>query len=43
MVPAPSLSGRTELICIYCEKAGPTEIVETKKWADTVQHQPASH
>jgi len=34
MVPAPGLSGRTELICVYCDKADPVEIAETVKSAD---------
>lgn len=34
MVPAPSLTGRTELICVYCEKADPTELAEAN-WPDT--------
>jgi hypothetical protein len=35
MVPAPSLTGRTELICVYCDKADPMEIVETTNWAES--------
>ena len=35
MVPAPSLTGRTELICVYCDKTDPTEIVETTRWAES--------
>ena len=35
MVPAPSLTGRTELICVYCDKTDPMEIVETAKWAES--------
>jgi hypothetical protein len=34
MVPAPSLTGRTELICIYCDKTDPIEIAKPQKWAD---------
>ena len=43
MVPAPSLTGRTELICVYCDQAGSVEMAEAKKWADVVRHQPAPH
>jgi hypothetical protein len=43
MVPAPSLSGRTELICVYCDKTDAIEIAEAKQWADTVQHLTAPH
>lgn len=32
MVPAPSLTGRTELICVYCDKADQIELAETTKW-----------
>ena len=35
MVPAPSLTGRTELICVYCDKTDPMEVVETTKWAES--------
>jgi hypothetical protein len=35
MVPAPSLTGRTELICVYCGKTDPMEILEATKWADS--------
>ena len=34
MVPVPSLTGRTELICITCEKAGRIETAEAANWAD---------
>jgi hypothetical protein len=43
MVPAPSLTGRTELICVYCDRPDSVEMAEAKKWADAVQHQPAPH
>jgi hypothetical protein len=35
MVPAPSLTGRTELICVYCDKADLTELAQTAKWTDS--------
>jgi hypothetical protein len=35
MVPAASLTGRTELICVDCDRTDPMEIAETKKWADS--------
>jgi hypothetical protein len=35
MVPAPSLTGRTELICVYCDKTDPMASVETAKWAES--------
>jgi hypothetical protein len=43
MVPAPSLNGRTELICVYCDQPDSVEMAEAKKWADMAQHQPAAH
>ena len=33
MVPARSLTGRTELICVYCDKLDPLEMEEANKWA----------
>jgi hypothetical protein len=35
MVPARSLTGRTELICINCNKLDPQEMEEVKKWAES--------
>jgi hypothetical protein len=35
MVPARSLTGRTELICIKCDKLDPQEMEEVKKWAES--------
>ncbi len=35
MVPAPGLTGRTELVCVYCDKLDPLEIEEAKKWAES--------
>jgi hypothetical protein len=35
MVPAPSLTGRTELICVYCDRTDPMESVEITKWAES--------
>ena len=32
MVPAPSLTGRTELIHVYCDAHDPMEMPEAKKW-----------
>ena len=34
MVPAPSLSGRTELKCVFCDKLDPMEMEATNKWAE---------
>jgi hypothetical protein len=34
MVPAPSLTGRTELICVYCDKADQMEMAEATKWTE---------
>jgi hypothetical protein len=34
MVPIPSLSGGTELRCLFCDKLDPMEMTETNKWAD---------
>jgi hypothetical protein len=33
IVPAPSSTRRTELLCVVCDKLDPIEIVEVKKWA----------
>jgi hypothetical protein len=35
MVPVSSLSGRTELKCLFCDKLDPLEMMEAKKWADS--------
>ncbi|WKA25924.1 hypothetical protein [Bradyrhizobium roseum] len=35
MVPAPSLTGRTKLICVYCDKTDPMENAETAKWTES--------
>ena len=35
MVPARSLTGRTALICIYCDKLDPLEMEEAKKSAES--------
>jgi hypothetical protein len=42
MVPAPSLTGRTELICIYCDRTDPIEMAEPQKWADVPSPPPSS-
>ena len=34
MVPVRSLTGRTELICMYCDKLDPLEMEEEKKWVE---------
>ena len=41
-VPARSLTGRTELICMYCDKLDPLEMEEAKKWAESPLAQPIS-
>ena len=33
-VPAPSLDGRTEFKCVFCDKLDPLKI-EAAKWADS--------
>jgi hypothetical protein len=35
MVPAPSLTGRTELVCVYCDKADQMELAEAARWTDS--------
>jgi hypothetical protein len=35
MVPMPSLSGRTELKCLFCDKLDPMEMTSANKWADS--------
>ena len=35
MVPMPSLSGRTELKCLFCDKLDPMEMTAANKWADS--------
>jgi hypothetical protein len=42
MVPARSPTGRTELICLYCEKVDPLEMEGAKKRADSPLAQPIS-
>jgi phage FluMu protein Com len=34
MVPAPSVTGRTELKCVFCDRLDPIEMPEANKWAD---------
>jgi hypothetical protein len=33
--PAPGLTGRTELVCVYCENLDPMEMGEAKKRAES--------
>jgi hypothetical protein len=35
MVPAPGVTGRTELVCVYCEKLDSIEMEQAKKWAES--------
>ena len=42
MVPMPSLSGRTELKCLFCDKLGPMEMTAANKWADSPLATPIS-
>ncbi|MEH2548643.1 hypothetical protein V1283_005288 [Bradyrhizobium sp. AZCC 2262] len=41
-VPMPSLSGRTELKCLFCDKLGPMEMTAANKWADSPLATPIS-
>jgi hypothetical protein len=41
-VPAPSLNGRTELKCLFCDKLDPMETTEAKQWADSPLANPIS-
>ena len=40
IVPARSPTGRTELICIKCDKLDPQEMEEVKKWAESLWAKP---
>jgi hypothetical protein len=40
MVPAPSLTGRTELVCVFCDKIDLIKVTET--WAESPLAHPAS-
>ena len=42
MVPAPGLTGRTELVCVYCDKTDPMVVDEAKKWAESPLATPIS-
>ena len=42
MVPASSLTGRTELVCVFCNKIDPMEMTETRRWAESPLAHPAS-
>jgi hypothetical protein len=42
MVPVPSLTGRTELACVYCDKLDPMELDDAKKWAESPLAHPIS-
>ena len=42
MVPARSLTGRTELICVCCDKLDPLEMEEVNKLAESPLAQPIS-
>ena len=42
MVPMPSLSGRTELKCSFCDKLDPMEMTAANKWADSPLATPIS-
>ena len=34
MLPTPSLNGRTELKCVFCDKLDPMEMTVMTKWAE---------
>lgn len=40
MMPAPSPAGRTELVCVYCDKLDPMELEKAEKWAESPLAQP---
>jgi hypothetical protein len=42
MVPAPSLTGRTELICVYCDKPDTIEVVQAASRTDVPSARAAS-
>jgi hypothetical protein len=42
MMPSPSLTGRTELVCAYCDKLDPMEMEEVKKWVESSLAEPIS-
>ena len=41
MVPAHNPTGRTELLCVFCDKLDPMEMAEVK-WADSPLATPVS-
>ncbi len=41
MVPAPGLSGRTELICVYCNKADSLDLDPAANPVDRLSPRPA--
>jgi hypothetical protein len=42
MVPVPSLDGRTELKCVFCDKLDPMKMPAAKQWADSPLAAPVS-
>jgi hypothetical protein len=42
MVPAPGPTGRTELMCVFCDKLDPMEMAGPVKWADSPLATPIS-
>jgi len=42
MVPAPSMTGRTELVCVFCDKIDPMKMAEAKGWSENPLAHPAS-
>jgi hypothetical protein len=42
MVPAPSMTGRTELVCVFCDKIDPMKMAEAKEWSENPLAHPAS-
>ena len=40
LVPEPSVLGRTELKCLFCDQLDPLEVLEAKKCADSPLAQP---
>jgi len=41
-VPAPSMTGRTELVCVFCDKIDPMKMAEAKGWSENPLAHPAS-
>ena len=42
MVPARSLTGRTEMVCVFSDKLDPMEMEKANKWAESPLAQPIS-